>query len=81
MRGTGNATSKVTPVALESTGDYIGNDLRDQYFDLDEIRTFEDMWKRAPEPVAVAEAATGYPQEPNVPPEIDDTLYDDDIPF
>lgn len=79
MRGSGDAKSKVTPVALEATFDYIGSALRGQYFDLDEIKAFEDSWKREPEVVV-----DGLPSQPefydDVPP-ADDTTYDDDIPF
>jgi len=76
MRGDGEDKSKVTPVGLHATGEYLGTDLREQYFDVDEIKAFEDMWKREVEAIE-AVAAPGI-IEPEFPP---DDSYDNDIPF
>lgn len=73
MRGDGEDKSKVTPVALATTGDYIGNELRELFFDPDEIKAFEDMWKRDAEPIA--ETATVEPELPDAEDEYGD------IPF
>jgi len=78
MRGPAGSQSRVTPVVIAETGDYIGSELRAQYFDVDMIRAFEDMWKKEPE--VIAEAVPVTPPVPDYPPE-DDTLYDDAIPF
>lgn len=80
MRGSPKAQSKVTPVGLGTTGDYIGTDLRDQYFDLAEIQAFEDMWKQAPAEETAEAPAPAYPDEPDFTPG-DDTQYDNDVPF
>jgi len=73
MRGDGDDKSKVTPVGLRATGDYMGGELRDALFDVDEIRAFEDAWKRDAEAVA----APGI-SEPESPP--DDDGYGE-VPF
>jgi hypothetical protein len=44
MRGKEGSQSAVTPVQYKSTGEYIG-DLRNEHFDADEIRRFEQSWK------------------------------------
>ena len=83
MRGQGDAKSKVTPVGLVGTGSYIGSDLRSQYFDLEEIKTFEDSWKQAPQEQESAPEPHAFDDAPyyDGAPPMDDDAYDNDIPF
>lgn len=63
LRGQEGAQSPVTPVEYGETGQYIGA-LRQEFFDAETAKDFENAWKSLPPAVVIAPTVTVPPEEP-----------------